>query len=984
MEEFGFWEKWGMELNDQQFANALAALGIVAAATLSSQDAGSTDLFQSWPENDETRKTLKGIALRSAIFDPISHSRKNDFIVPWHFPLPDQRALVGGQQIPIATLNPREVAGAWETLLGGSETIEPRLHISRHPAGEAVRPWFRMLFETSPRIAAAYIDLNTPEACLNMKWPLRLGYLPGNSAEEFIQKLGSMWPSRDLARPVRIDRDNANCDVLLFSGSLSQLLRKLLEPPVPQKTNLFLVRGAFEEDLTAMRGRLAAAAAEARAGGFIFPHAAISDEVLLDAVNRFVENLSHNQSMDVAVSEAFTKFSVTDPVIFMTRELAAFKLEQMVKTTCRRLESLPKAARPPIDPDSFTRMGVSVDSVQDDLTNPEIAAATLRANEPKMAFSRESSGATGLARINDAIDYEENQVIEEAAQKRFLQEQVFIRKEGDLIQERAAFRKGVPTLIRVRIAPPDEEWVMLAQGFPEEKLPRDRKEWNLAVVLTEPNHLKAPLRGSFKLPQTGPSGECEFRIQPGDFAVFEARITVLHRGRVLQTGVLRGRVVADEGELSAQDAISFTEHIVVRSHIGDLEGRRQFDAAFVLNHNSADKPQLTTIAANHAWLMDISNCKAVVEDINAELTKVAMSVEDYRGGLGTEENVKMLVKLAQLGRHLYGAIVMDQLKDPENQSEFANLQYLQIVSTKTDALLPLEFIYNAVAPSQGAKLCPEMAAAVKIKNAEKRRQAANSLIEGRCRDADSGAENCTYRSTEFVCPTAFWGISKVIERHMASPRLAQGGFDFYLQSEATTNRSMLRLSGTAVVAASAKVKAAALKPVLSACKKQLGAPAQEAKDWNQWVSLVSEFKPHVLLALPHTDGNGVNASLEIGGKTILSGQITDDHVHAVGETTYPLVALLGCDTAGTALDYGNHVSWFRRSGAALVISTIAKVFGLHAAAIAEQLVKGLRQETDPQERVGEILRSIKRQALIDGSLMALCIVAFGDADWKLN
>ena len=67
-----------------------------------------------------------------------------------------------------------------------------------------------------------------------------------------------------------------------------------------------------------------------------------------------------------------------------------------------------------------------------------------------------------------------------------------------------------------------------------------------------------------------------------------------------------------------------------------------------------------------------------------------------------------------------------------------------------------------------------------------------------------------------------------------------------------------------------------------------------------------------------------------------------------------------------------------------MLVTIAKVFGGHAAAVAEQLVKGLTQETGQRERIGEIIREIKRQALIEGSLMALCVVAFGDADWKLK
>ena len=629
-------------------------------------------------------------------------------------------------------------------------------------------------------------------------------------------------------------------------------------------------------------------------------------------------------------------------------------------------------------------MGIPVDSTKDDLTIPEDVANKLNKYMSAVRFEAESSGALSMAKMSKAINHAESKVIDEKQHQRFLQEQVFIKKEGKLIEERRAFQRGIPTLIRVRIGPPNDKWVPLEGSFPEEKLPKDREEWRLTVVLTEPNHLEKALSRPIKLPRCGSSTECEFHVLPGDFSNFEGRITVLHRGRVLQTALLKGSVVINEREISSDERISFDEFTQVRSHLNDLEARRQFDLAFVMNHSTDRRPRLTALASNHAWLADISACQDIAKNINSELTKVADSEKDYRGGLASEENVEVLVKLAQIGRQLYGMIVEDQIKDPDNLKSFENMEYIQVVSTKTDALIPLEFIYTAVAPNDNAKLCPSVATIVKETNKDTRMSKARVLIDSICQDADKGRKNCQYRTTEYICALGFWGISKVIERHMATPRLAQSGSDFFLQSESTSSRGELQLSGTAIVAASEKVKPEILSPVLSACAERLGSPPQEAKDWSQWVELIKTYKPHILLALPHTAGNGANATLEISGKTLSSGQITPDHVHATGEATFPLVALLGCDTAGTALDYGDHVSWFRRGGAALVISTIAKVFGGHATTVAEQLIKGLKQETIQQERIGEIIREIKRQALMDGSLMALCVVAFGDADWKLN
>jgi len=48
------------------------------------------------------------------------------------------------------------------------------------------------------------------------------------------------------------------------------------------------------------------------------------------------------------------------------------------------------------------------------------------------------------------------------------------------------------------------------------------------------------------------------------------------------------------------------------------------------------------------------------------------------------------------------------------------------------------------------------------------------------------------------------------------------------------------------------------------------------------------------------------------------------------------------------------------------------------------LLKGLTTENPEIERLGEVMLSVKRKAVLDGLLMALCVVAYGDADWKLD
>jgi hypothetical protein len=47
-------------------------------------------------------------------------------------------------------------------------------------------------------------------------------------------------------------------------------------------------------------------------------------------------------------------------------------------------------------------------------------------------------------------------------------------------------------------------------------------------------------------------------------------------------------------------------------------------------------------------------------------------------------------------------------------------------------------------------------------------------------------------------------------------------------------------------------------------------------------------------------------------------------------------------------------------------------------------VEGLLPDHGAPERLGEALRALKRKALSDNLLMPLCLVAYGDADWKLS
>jgi len=183
---------------------------------------------------------------------------------------------------------------------------------------------------------------------------------------------------------------------------------------------------------------------------------------------------------------------------------------------------------------------------------------------------------------------------------------------------------------------------------------------------------------------------------------------------------------------------------------------------------------------------------------------------------------------------------------------------------------------------------------------------------------------------------------------------------------------------------SQEVQAADVQGLIGKLAAAFGDAAAPVKDWDEWAAAVKARQPALLVAFPHNEGKEEDVLLEIGGNKLYTLDLPADYVRPKGDGPPPLVFLLGCDVAGTAQDFSSHIRYFRQAGAAVVVSTIATVFGAHAARVGEAIVTGLLQPPAGESaRLGEVIRDAKRAALLASVPMALCVVAFGDADWRL-
>jgi len=539
---------------------------------------------------------------------------------------------------------------------------------------------------------------------------------------------------------------------------------------------------------------------------------------------------------------------------------------------------------------------------------------------------------------------------------------------------------GVEHLISVRIGSPEAGWPNPKNlvPFPYELLPPGRKH-RLQVFLSEPDHLEKPLMDVISIRRSGPSTVAEFHITPRvQCRNFRARIVITHRNRIVQTAILTGRVVKEPAEAGPEDRIEHEIESVVRPALHDLRGRRHFDMAMAVNQTPEGEPGLLVLADRYAVIRGFTEIKERIDAISECLSVVALDAVTYEKGLHSKEGVELLRFLADNGRALYDFLIRDQMTG--NLPKDGAL--LQIVNMTPDAYFPAEFIYDFATPAENATLCGAALDAF---------------------DRLDFSRICSHKDHEtpdqpVVCPFGFWGLRYVIERHASLPLDREQILgDFVLQAEPSEKRRTLELAGNALLGVSAQVENEQEQPgatsaLLSGIRRLCPIPIALIPNWQDWTRQVENLQPSLIITLPHAEEKtqfGVtDYFLEIGGelkKARVIGESAAHYVIARDGAPSPLVLLLGCNTTVPKTPIDSIAAHFRRGGAGIVVSTVGSVLGSHASKVARELLEALFKETAIKPRpLGELLRDVRRRCLGKKVIMALCIGAYGDADWQVH
>lgn len=822
----------------------------------------------------------------------------------------------------------------------------------------------RILSHPALGIESLIADKRAEQADIRWEWPLRLGAFADDLGQLEMWRLADSWPSSALVEMQPLTREHARCEILVMPASVRDGLRRVLALPHRIRTGHILLFGPIDVAWHKLRGHIDALLAETQAAALSLVSVPATGEVA-DRINHWINEISHNVPYDFALARAFppdVSLHVMD-----RRLLDQAALTNVARRIGRRLKRMAPTAALALPDDALPRMSMKTAAA----ASPPELGADLESHADAIPFGGESEGATGLSKVAVA----ERAARREAAAsetERILQADLFRFHKDEAIVETRGLVAGDRYRFDVFIGPAGEGTIAADAAFPDAELDWDKQDtYRLQVLFAEPEQWDEPLRGTLVLPRQGRSSSCEFVFSPTRAGAFSGRVTLYYRGRVLQTALLNTTVVKSERELDAlgqREPLRFEIETRIYNSLGSLDERRRFDACMILNDTSAGRHAMTAAGTESAFIASLDVVKPQLATINQLLTEVAYNSKRYAKGIESAENSKLLCDLALEGHVLYRNLVADNIARSSAADDLLKSEYLQIVSARHDAVVPLEFVYEYKPPKQGAKVC---------KNAKQ------ALLDGHC------PANCvpTDSPAEHVCPLGFWGLRKVIERHAHDPSLVHAGIVRYEHHDPLPGRNTLMLKGPSLLATSQQLPGASAKQLCKSVQTAWNGDVAAVGKWSEWKNTVKTKKPVLLVALPHADGEGTALSLEIGGDIIRSLDIDEHYVRLDPASPPPLVLLLGCDTANVATvnAYLSQVQVFRQAEAAIVLATVATVLAKDAATVAEKLVDRLAATAkNSPNRIGEVLRQVKREAVAESLMMALCLVAFGDADWKLN
>jgi hypothetical protein len=830
---------------------------------------------------------------------------------------------------------------------------------------------------TLARVAhSVYFRVDEPNVSVAWEWPLRIGLLAGDRSEELMRSLDNSSLSK-LVRFVTLGDSVRECELLLIPSNLRAAAERVLAMPVRLTADCVIVMGGAKVESDRIASLTQILRTEVRTGGVAL--ASVPKESRAVWLHSLVANLAHNTTIDLTLRMAATDAHADPPLLVCSRKLAGLaRLSHFVE----RLGAAMKRSSEPATPvavgrnpeihlgvqegESLESMGAKIERAAESYgyafeRDQAAAVVELRqnvelANAEELSIPRMTLPAPPLLRMHtESTGESPNRPFEVLVRAITLPR--FVR--ADFYEERDTSRpveiieSRHPYFLRIRIAPSGGAGATANVAFDELQLPPSESGHELTIALFElpdgdhaPSSPPAQMKVHLPPNRQSSSTTAWFPTITPTSGAFVARIVVLHQTRVMQTLILRAAIGA------SQSRMTVTQENVVQPTFEMLGNRRAFDAAFVVN-KTGGKPAVMAMTPTSVAFADAEDLTEATKAIAAaieELTKLADTADIT---IDDEDVVAVLIKLANHGR------LLSRWISGKLPPEIASSDRVQIIEAHLGAFLPLEFVYPSFAPENTAKICPH----------------------GKAELADPKKKKCpNERDRNFVCPAAFWGFNRVIER-FAHTELEQGR-DFQL-SMPRPNRTKIEPFQSALIGASKRVNPNDVTGLVTAVKP-LVTKVFSATTWAQWTDRIGASSPSMLLLFPHSEEVDGIPALEIGGDFLKNSFLEAELVRRADRDPGPLVLLLGCSTNLPRVKFHGFVAGFRDFGASIVVGTLSLIRGRHATRFVNEFLGALSKRTGTPDAVfGDVLLDTKRKMLAAGDPFALTLVAYGDADWRL-
>jgi hypothetical protein len=331
-----------------------------------------------------------------------------------------------------------------------------------------------------------------------------------------------------------------------------------------------------------------------------------------------------------------------------------------------------------------------------------------------------------------------------------------------------------------------------------------------------PPVIMAPTTTTLHLPRRGSTQRVTFVLRCGTQpAEFRARLIVLHANRVLQTLLLTTdgrRLTMAVENLYAPGFESPSANVPA-------------DLSFVINESPQGTHGLATIERGGVSFIDPPGLTQSIGFMQTAMgAAFKKEVASKAQSIDQPETLGLMRTLAN-----HGAAILDRLSRQHPVQTLEAARRIQVVEAVDKAFFPAEFLYSGKAPLPTAALCPNALAAL--------------------RAGDTGVhDGCAHRDDKHhVCPMAFWGFHKCIERHTAN------GDTAHVVSVPTPGEERLGPFQSALLGASqiADKEMAGAKGLPKAVQ-QLVPRSVHVTSWEQWQRQVRERAPDLLLLMPHS------------------------------------------------------------------------------------------------------------------------------------